>query len=236
MKLLLFDIDGTLVLTGGAGARSMIYAFRDVFSPDPADGSRDERWLADTPMAGRTDTWIVGEMARRCDVECDAASIARFHDVYLGHLTTEIQRPGPRKEVLPGVRQTLDALAERDDVFLALLTGNFAAGARLKLEYFDLWRYFRCGAFAEDAPDRNSLFGQALARVKACGGPDVNPADVVVIGDTPLDVAVAIAGGGRAVGVATGSYTTDALVASGADVALRDLSDLTAVVEAFGLR
>ena len=104
-KLVLFDIDGTLVLTGGGGARAMIHAFQDVFG---ADGIAA---LDTTPMAGRTDTWIVSEMARRCGIDYDAAALARFHDVYLTHLTREIQHPGPRKGVLPGVRATLDALA-----------------------------------------------------------------------------------------------------------------------------
>ena len=74
---------------------------------------------------------------------------------------------------MPGVRELLDALAPRDDVYLALLTGNYEAGARLKLEYFDLWKYFPCGAFGDDAPHRNVLVPKALARVAACGGPDV---------------------------------------------------------------
>src|SRR5438552_19082305 len=109
----------------------------------------------------------------------------------------ELEKPGARKGVLPGVRELLDVLADRDDVYLALLTGNYEEAARLKLEYFDLWRYFPCGAFGDDAPDRNGLLPRAIARVRECGGPEVAPEDVVVIGDTPLDVACAAAGGAR---------------------------------------
>ena len=75
----------------------------------------------------------------------------------LGYLTRELETPGLRKDIMPGVRELLDALADRDDVYLALLTGNYEAAARVKLEYFDLWRYFACGAFGDEAPDRNGL-------------------------------------------------------------------------------
>ena len=95
---------------------------------------------------------------------------------------------------MPGVRPLLDALAARDDVYLALLTGNYEDAARAKLEYFDLWRYFPCGAFGDDAPDRNGLLPKALATIRACGGPvKSRRLDVVVIGDTPLDVECAAA-------------------------------------------
>lgn len=233
IKLVLFDIDGTLVLTGGAGARAMTHAFAHVFGHQIGTGAASE--LAGVPMAGRTDTWIVGEMSRILGVACDADSMQRFHDVYVAQLAREIILPGPRKGVLPGVNGVLDALAQRADTHVALLTGNFAAGARLKLEYFDLWRRFPCGAFAEDAPDRNALFARALDRVEACGGPALNASEVVVVGDTPLDVDVALAAGARSVGVATGSYSLDVLRDSGADAVLEDLGDLTASLGALGV-
>src|SRR5439155_14506603 len=153
-------------------------------------------------------------------------------DAYLAHLSTELDRPGPRKGVMPGVRRLLDELAARPDVYLALLTGNYEEAARVKLEYFDLWRYFRCGAFGDDAPDRNGLLPKALAVVRARGGPAVSPADTVVVGDTPLDVACAAAAGARSIAVATGGYDVDALRAAGADVVFDDLSDTDAVLMA----
>ena len=123
-------------------------------------------------MAGRTDAWILAD-ARGCARHPAATrpSLARFRDVYLRHLVASSKSPVARKGVMPGVRELLDALSARDDVYLALLTGNYEAGARLKLEYFDLWRYFPCGAFGDDAPNRNGLLPKALARVAACGGP-----------------------------------------------------------------
>lgn len=227
IKLLLFDIDGTLVLTGGAGGRAMALAARDLFGVDSGLGS--------ISMAGRTDAWIVAQMAATYGVPYDDTMLTRFREIYVSHLEREIHQPGPQKGVLPGIRPVLDALARRTDARLALLTGNFERGARIKLEYFDLWRFFSAGAFGDATLDRNSLLGVALDRVRALGGPVVAPSDVLIIGDTPLDVAVAIAGGARSLGVATGSYSVEDLMASGADAALGDLSDLGAALEGMGL-
>lgn len=227
IKLILFDIDGTLVLSGRAGARAMARAFAEVLGV--SDGFQS------IPMAGRTDAWIVAQVAAQRGLPCDDQTLRRVHDTYIAHLEHEIQRDGPQKGVLPGVRSLLEALAPRPDAFLGLLTGNFERGAHIKLQYFDLWRYFRCGAFGDAAQERNGLLQTALARVEACGGPPVGPRDVVIVGDTPLDVAVAVAGGARSLAVATGSYDAETLRASGADVVLENLSDLKSVVRAMGL-
>jgi len=215
------------VLTGGAGARAMSRAFERVC------GVRDG--LTGIPFAGRTDAWILSEAARAHGVSFDRSRHEQFRETYVSCLADEVQLPGPRKGVMPGVRELLDTLAPRADVFLALLTGNLEHGARVKLEYFDLWRYFRCGAFGDDAVERNGLFADALARVKKIGGPVFAAADVVIVGDTPLDIAVARAGGARSVGVATGSYDVAALQAAGADAVLVDFSDLAATLAAMGL-
>ena len=224
-RVVLFDIDGTLVLTGGAGVRAMSRAFEELFAvPDPFQG---------IPMPGRTDVSILSDAAAAHGVA--RHELARFRDVYLGHLATEIEKPGPRKGIMPGVRPLLDSLAGRADVYLALLTGNYQDAARVKLEYFDLWRYFACGAFGDLAPDRNSLLPKALAEIRQRGGPDVGPADAVVIGDTPLDVACAAAAGARSIAVATGGYDLSALRAAAADVVFEDLSDVDAVLAAIGI-
>ena len=162
-------------------------------------------------MAGRTDAWILTDAAAAHGIPPDSPALARFRDVYLRHLVMELEKPGARKGVMPGVRELLDALADRDEVYLALLTGNYEAAARIKLEYFDLWRYFPCGAFGDDAPNRNGLLPKALARVAASGGPSFSAADAVVIGDTPLDVACAAFSGARSIAVATGNHTVDEL-------------------------
>jgi phosphoglycolate phosphatase len=189
------------------------------------------------PMAGRTDSWILADAAAAHGIAADSPALARFHDVYLRYLAEEIDKPGDsRKGLMPGIRELLDALAGRDDVYLALLTGNFESAARLKLEYFDLWRYFRCGAFGDAAPDRNSLLPRAVSTVAACGGPAFRAADAIVIGDTPLDVACAKFSRARSIGVATGLHGVDELRAAGADVVFADLSDTARVLEALGRR
>jgi phosphoglycolate phosphatase len=218
----LFDIDGTLVLTGGAGGRAMSMAFEEIF------GIRDA--FRAMPLAGRTDAWILRDGAAAHGIPPDSPALARFREVYLRHLAAELDKPGPRKGVMPGVRDLLDALSVRADIYLALLTGNYEEGARLKLEHFDLWRYFRCGAFGDEAPHRNGLVATAVERVAACGGPEFSAAQVVVIGDTPLDVAGALFSGARSIAVATGSHSVEELRATGADVVLKDLSDTQAVL------
>jgi phosphoglycolate phosphatase-like HAD superfamily hydrolase len=216
-KLVLFDIDGTLVLTGGAGLRAMNRACSEVVGH--ADG------LAGIPLAGRTDRMILADVVRRVDRELDEDLLAHLRQRYVANLADEIQHPGKGvKAVMPGIRELLDTLSGRDDVFVGLLTGNFEAGARIKLEHFDLWRYFTCGAFADDAADRNALVPFALERARACGLPDLGAEHILVIGDTPHDIACAHAAGAVGVGVATGGFTADQLRESGADVVFEDLS------------
>jgi len=200
----------------------MTLAFEELFGVPDA--------FRDIPMPGRTDSWILSDAAAAHAIP--SHDVARFHDVYIRHLVRELDQPGPRKGVMPGVRRLLDALVDRPDLYLALLTGNFEEAARVKLAYFDLWRYFRCGAFGDAAPDRNGLLPKALARVEACGGPAVAASAATVIGDTPLDVACAAASGARSIAVATGGYDVAALRASGADVVFEDLSDTDAVISA----
>jgi phosphoglycolate phosphatase len=220
--LILFDIDGTLVLTGGAGGRAMTRAFQDVFAV--ADAFRG------VPMPGRTDPLILADAMRRCGVAAADGLLQRFRRRYRQYLVEEIAQPGPRKGVLPGVRPLLDLLASREDVFLALLTGNYADAARIKLEHFDLWRYFRCGAYGEEAADRNELVPVAVDRARVRGAPPAALANLIVVGDTPLDVACAHSAGALGVAVATGGHSRTELRASGADVVFEDLSDTAAFV------
>src|SRR3954471_7408185 len=125
--LVLFDIDGTLVLTGGAGGRAMSLAFEEVFGIANA--------IEGISMAGRTDAWILNDAVAAHGIPPDSPHLARFREVYVRHLASELEKPGVnRKGLMPGVRELLDALAVRDEVYLALLTGNYEAGARLKLE------------------------------------------------------------------------------------------------------
>jgi len=210
------------VLSGGAGGRAMSQAFEELY------GVRDA--FNGVPFNGRTDAWIVSSAAARHGV--DPSRLDAFKPRYLQHLASKLHEPGPRKGVMPGVRPLLDALAQRDDVFLALLTGNYAEGARLKLQYFDLWQYFTCGAFGDTVHERNHLLADALAQVRACSGLPAEASQSIVIGDTPLDVGVAKHGGAKSIAVATGGHTVDDLRAAGADLVLEDLSDLEKVLAA----
>lgn len=220
-KLVLFDIDGTLVLTGAAGLRAMNASCEEVLGRPDA--------LAGIAVAGRTDRSILTDVTDRDGRPLDDGLLADLRERYIRHLAREIERPGQgRKEIMPGIRSLLDVLQEREDVFLGLLTGNFEAGARIKLEHFDLWRYFRCGAFGDDAADRNALVPFALDRAKGCGLPDLSPEHILVVGDTPHDVACARAVGAVPVAVATGSFDVAQLRAAGADIVFQDLSDAEA--------
>lgn len=224
-KLVLFDIDGTLVLTGGAGLRAMTRACEELVGHADA--------LGNIPVAGRTDRIILHDALRQMGRELDDDLFAALRDRYVTLLQEEIHHRGTGiKAVLPGVRELVESLHERDDVFLALLTGNFEEGARIKLQHFDLWKYFRCGAYGDDAADRNDLVAFAVQRASACGLPQLAPGDVLVVGDTPHDIACARASGAVAVAVATGTYTVDQL--RDADVVFPDLTDTRSFLELVG--
>lgn len=217
-KLVLFDIDGTLVLTGGAGLRAMSAAAGSIYgAPGMFDG---------VPFAGRTDWSILLDGLANIGRDLDPAALQRFREAYVARLRDEILEPGSgRKGIMPGIRALLPELRARSDVFLGLLTGNFEAGARIKLEHFDLWQYFGCGAFGDDAADRNDLVPLALERARSLGLTLEEYQNVIVVGDTPLDVACARAVGATPIAVATGGYSVDQLRESGAATVLHDLSD-----------
>ena len=228
MTIVLLDIDGTLIRTGRAGSRAMNRAFEDLFGIAGAfDG---------VEMAGRTDKWIVDDAASRAGVDMSGGNFHRFRDRYFSRLAETLREPTPGKGVLPGVRRLLDTIDTRDDIFPALLTGNCEEGARIKLQHFDIWKYFRCGAYGDEVTDRNALFDVALQRAHACGAPRVDARDVIVIGDTVHDVTCAKAAGARAVAVATGPCDVETLRKSGADVVVRDLHDTEAFFRMLGVQ
>jgi phosphoglycolate phosphatase len=224
-KLVLFDIDGTLVLTGRAGVRAMNRACLEIIGHTDA--------LEGIAVAGRTDWVILHDALRAIGHEMDEDLFGRLRDRYVTLLRDEILLPGEGvKAIMPGILELLDTLRSRPDVFLALLTGNFEQGARIKLEHFNLWHYFKCGAFGDDAADRNALAPFALERARACGLEAIGPDAVFVVGDTPHDVACALAVGAVPIGVATGSFSVGDLRASGADIVFGDLSDTAAFLRA----
>ena len=237
MKLLLFDIDGTLVLTGGAGVRAMNRAFLEVWGVEDA--------FRGVKMAGGTDPRLLDEALAQTGVVAGDGQVAAFERMYLRLLAEEILKPlagglandphhGMRRwrGPLPGVRNLVTALSPRDDVFLALLTGNYSKGAEIKLTHFDLWQPFHCGAFGEDARERAALVPVAVGRAAALGCPPVAPRDVVIVGDTVRDVECAQANEAACVAVATGGDDSGTLHDAGADVVFETLEDTQAVIAA----
>jgi len=224
--LLLFDIDGTLITTGGAGYRAIKRAVEVSMGV--------ERALEGIPVAGRTDSIILRDAVRALDGrELTPELRDTIRDTYMGILREEIDLVGGGPGVLPGVRSLLERLAGDQTYHVALLTGNFSQTAEIKLGYFDLWRHFTWGAFGEDAVHRNDLLPVALARFRERTGQDIAPADVVIIGDTPNDVEVARVGQARSVCVTTGQFDRASLLAAGADVVFHDLSDVDEVLRVF---
>ena len=221
MHLVLFDIDGTLVLTGRAGMRAMNLACEETVGHGGA--------LNGVAVAGRTDWIILHDVMANHGRSLDSARLDELRRRYVAHLQEEILLPGEGvKDVMPGIRELLDRLRLQPDAALGLLTGNFEEGARIKLEHFDLWKYFRYGAFGDASADRNDLGPIAIRRAREGGLADVPASQVVVVGDTPHDVACAHAVGAVAVAVATGGYSVDRLRETGADYVFKDLSDTEA--------
>jgi phosphoglycolate phosphatase-like HAD superfamily hydrolase len=224
-RLLLFDIDGTLVLTGGAGKRAMDRAFAETFGVEDA--------FAGMAMGGRTDRFLVEQALARTGLPAAAADLDRFRAAYLAHLDVAIHEPGHgTKARLPGVAALLDAVEATRAVQAALLTGNYEGGARIKLRHFDLWHRFAWGAFGDDHADREALACAALAEARARGVRLERPGDAVVVGDTPFDIACARAAGARVIAVATGGHSLAELTALGPDLAVPDLQDVDGLLDA----
>jgi phosphoglycolate phosphatase len=226
MRIALFDIDGTLVWTHGAGRRAMQRALIDVVgSAGPGDHRYD----------GKTDRQIVRE-AMLLDGFASTDADARMDavlDRYVEELAVELDAPDHGAELLPGVREVLDAVEARDDLVLGLLTGNVASGAERKLRAVGVDpARFVVGAFGNDHEHRHELPAIARARAIAHLGAHVAGSACVIIGDTPSDVACGRSIGARAIAVATGSYDVAALKACGADAVFSDLSDTSAVLRA----
>jgi phosphoglycolate phosphatase-like HAD superfamily hydrolase len=220
MRVVLFDIDGTLVRTGGAGKAAMEAGLRAAFGVDE---------VFDTvPYSGRTDPDIARELLAVHGIDPTPANVAVLMRAYLDRLPASlVDNPG---HVLPGVAALVAALQSTDHVLLGLLTGNVRAGAEKKLGHYGLWVPFGpVGGFGDDLHDRDDVARAALDNVSARLGGTVNPKDVWVIGDTPLDVRCAKAVGANVLAVATGWHSLDELEACGPDVVTSDLADVSRV-------
>ncbi len=218
-KLLLWDIDGTLIVSHGAGFRAMQRALRECFGREVD--------LRQIDWAGRTDSWIVAEVLRHVGLPDTAANTQAYLEAYLGLLPVEL-RTGRSGQLLPGVTELLEHVHGRRDVVQGLLTGNMVRGAELKLSHFNVWHYFRFGAFADDSPRRNDLGPVALQRAKAHHGTEFSPENTFIIGDTPHDVECGQVIGARTIAVATGHYSLAELEACRPTAAFANLADTAA--------
>lgn len=211
-RLLLFDVDNTLLYSGGAGSLSMALAFHDMFGIEDA--------FKGVEFSGRTDRYILTEAMRLHGVDGTYEDVEdAFLERYFNYLPDKLhERDGSLK---PGFPELLEALSGQQGLRLGLATGNFSGSARIKLEHFKIDHYFEGGGFGEESEDRAALVGNAMARL----ADGLSPVDVLVIGDTPHDITSAKANGATAVGVATGSNPVDELHDAGADLLFEDFSD-----------
>ncbi|MBI2912287.1 MAG: haloacid dehalogenase-like hydrolase [Chloroflexi bacterium] len=211
-RALLFDIDNTLLWSGGAGTQAMNAAFRDMFDIDNG--------FARVEFSGRTDRYIFAEALRQQAIQGDfEAYLAEFSRRYYALLPEALRQKQGR--LMPGFPQLLEALSGRPNVRLGLATGNFSEGARLKLAYYGLDGFFSGGAFGEESEDRNDVVLLAVQRL----ADGARPEEILVIGDTPHDVTSALANGVVAVAVATGRHSADELRRCGARIVFEDFSD-----------
>jgi len=230
--LILFDIDGTLVDTAGAGKRAIERAFSAMWPVDPSTPRRNS-----VRYSGMTDPGIFRALAEAFEIDPDQyhARRDRLCATYLEALRAEMGRPDPGRRVLPGVAALLARLTRTESAHLGLVTGNVEGGAQIKLDAFDLFEYFGGGGFGSDHEERALIARRARLRMSSIAGIDF-PADrVVVVGDTEHDVACARANGFRAVAVATGRIPPDTLRASRPDAIFSDLGDVGAVCAALGV-
>ena len=214
----LFDIDGTLLRAGGAGRRAVELALCEVLEDDNGSVS-----LESVEFAGRTDPWIVRTALMQYGVTANDALINEVLRRYVAHLPRELELASAF-EVLPGVLSLLAELTARDDVVVGLGTGNTQPAAYAKLARGGLDSFFSFGGFGSDHTDRAELLRTGLSRGLERAGARPGGARVVVIGDTPHDVAAAQAIGAHCVAVSTGGYDGSALEAAGATVVVPDLS------------
>ncbi len=222
--LILFDIDGTLLLSGRAGLRAMTRAFDQTFGITNA--------FAGESFGGRTDSYLVSKALEAAGLPDTPEQHDRFRASYIPLLAEEIEHPGTgHKGLMPGARELLEAIHDQDHLHLALLTGNYREAAEIKLQHFELWDFFEWGAFSDDAADRNALVPIARTRAETYDIPVEAIERVIVIGDTPHDIECARVAGAKCIAVATGGFTVEQLREFGADHVLKDLSDTEAVLK-----
>ena len=220
MHVCLFDIDGTLIHTRGAGMAALREGLRVAFGvADPTD---------QVAVHGRTDRGITRDLFLHHGIDDVAEHWERFREAYLGVLPASLAaRPGM---VLPGIVSLLDTLAARDDVAIGLLTGNTREGACIKLAHYGLDQYFDFGGFGDNHLERNDVAREALDAVNSRFNGAIDLERLWVIGDTPTDISCGRAIGARVIAVATGNHTHAELAAAGPDHLATDFTDPTPVL------
>ena len=221
-KLLLWDIDGTIIATQGAGEAAMDLAMLEVFGINGR--------LNDIDYSGRTDPLLGRMVCEHYGVAKTPEKISAFVDSYVRNLASILeQKPAT---LLPGM-EVLEILGNRQDCLQGLMTGNVRAGGKCKLRSVNAWQYFQFGSFADNCFDRNELGPKALKLASQQFGVVFAPDQVFVIGDTPRDIECGKVISAQTIGVATGKYSVEELDEAGADYVFEDLSDTVAFLDVF---
>lgn len=230
--VVLFDVDGTLVDTAGAGRYAFQAAFLETFGVDAV--TQAERTVR---FAGMTDLRIIKALAVAGGIpghELESKNRSLLESFY-SHLELETERLRGKSRVLPGVVPVLERLGSMDRVFTGLITGNLERGARIKLAPFDLNRFFPTGGFGSDHADRSQVAKIAAEKMNRYHGIDIPPGRIVVIGDTEHDITCARANGFRSVAAQHSWVSKDRLMAANPDAYLPDFTDIPQVLQAIGL-
>ncbi|MCK5145562.1 HAD hydrolase-like protein [bacterium] len=225
MKVLLFDIDGTILLTGGAGKRSMEDAFLSVYN----------RPLSDVPMAGRTDSQIFRHILRHHDIQWSISEEKKFKQAYFDRLELALSGIAHGARLCPGIHTLLTTLDRHDDCTIGLLTGNWKISAYMKLKYFNIDHYFNIGSFADDNEDRNLLLPAFMRRFNGLYGYMPLKDESFIIGDTPRDVEAALYNNVISIAVASGFASKQELLQSNPQYFFDDLEDTDAFIKTIGL-
>jgi phosphoglycolate phosphatase len=214
MKICLFDIDGTLIRSGGAGKQAFLRTLQEAFGVEVVDPG--------VPFAGRTDRGIVRDLFAHFKIPITSQSWDLFTEVYFRILPECLA--SCRGSVLPGVETLLEIIVANSEIEMGLLTGNTAKGASMKLQYYGLEHYFGFGGFGDQHVERDRVAEQALIATRERWGKAIAPEQIFVIGDTPADIQCGRTIGAQTVAVCTGKYSATDFTAEAPNLVLEDFS------------